>query len=840
MTTKSTKRALIVSVLSLFICFTMLLGTTYAWFTDSVTSAGNIIKTGTLDVSLEYSKTAPADKDDSKWIDASTGAIFDYNNWEPGYVQVRYVKIENEGSLALKFILNIIPNVETAVGEANLADVIEVYMIDGAVATVDRAALTVDNDAYVGTLASLMAEDDGAAHGELVKGEFEIYTIVLKMSESAGNEYQDKSVGGGFTVQLLATQLASENDDLGTNDYDTDATYPAVAKVKIPAGTTVPTPIKAGKTTVKIPAGVDAGEYEVSVSNENLETDENDNVTASFDIEVTKDGEKVGNGDYVVEKFIGKNLNLTEVTHKGEVVNGAVYDPATGIVTFTVNSFSPFAITYYSGVIENVEDLANIAKGGNFVLAADIELAERIEIPKNVAVALNLNGHNLSTTGTNAIYNQGDLVITGKGKISSVSNYAIRVQCGSMLIDSNEVEISSDFGAISVFNGAEVTINGGNYFNRGYQDNTSHTIYLGGYGTININGGTFDSGYSNGGIDTICGYGWSNDAGEKAIININGGTFYPSELNGSYFFISNYDGSWTEINISGGTFNKYDPAKIGGIKIAEGFMSVAAGSSYMVVPNTYVKVADGLYRDPENAVKYYVFTAAGLEAINGMMADKTAGRDTVVEIMADIDFAGKTWVTVDSHADTAFEIAEINGNGHTIYNLTINGQAMFSRFAGSGDVVIKDITFDGAVVNSTILNTSILTGQTYQNVLLDNVDVKNSSITGAYKVAPLIATVYNESATTITATLKNCDVSDTTVTSTSFDFFTCGLVSFVYTTNNDCVEYENCSITNVALKAVSGGYNYHANIHYTADDTDDQINEHPGVVVTNVTFERIG
>ena len=878
MTTKSTKRALIVSVLSLFICFTMLLGTTYAWFTDSVTSAGNIIKTGTLDVTLKYSAELPVAvdgkiEDATQWADASTGPIFYHDNWEPGYTQVRYVKVENEGSLDLKFVLTIVPNQEVADGEADLADVIDVYIAKEVVA-VDRALTGLTR---VGTLADLIADPDGAAYGVLYADDadkagktFEAYTIVLKMQETAGNEYQDKSVGGGFTVQLLATQLASENDDLGTNDYDTDATYPTVAKVNIPAGTTVPTPIKAGKTTVKIPAGVDAGEYEVSVSNENLETDENDNVTVSFDIEVTKDGEKVGNGDYVVEKFIGMNLNLTEVTHKGEVVNGAVYDPATGIVTFTVNSFSPFAITYYSGVIENVEDLANIAKGGNFVLAADVELAgTTLVIPENKVVNLDLNGKVINgTVGRDAdnnrihvIVNNGILTIKD-GTVKSAGNdggSAIYNNAGATLTIEDvtlygapqsdpvyETGVSKPFPSYAVNNYGNAVVNGATV--KSYHG----AIATGGNGVTVINDADIDVGLGQStGITSYAIYSYENAqvtvndgtfAFTKQEIYVNGGNTFcelgtnPIIINGGNYIGTSFStGEGREYVIKGGTFDA-DPSAY----VADGFMAVAAGSSYMVVPNTYVKVADGLYRDPENAVKYYVFTAAGLEAINGMMADKTAGRDTVVEIMADIDFAGKTWVTVDSHADTAFEIAEINGNGHTIYNLTINGQAMFRRFAGSGDVVIKDITFDGAVVNSTILNTSILTGQTYQNVLLDNVDVKNSSITGAYKVAPLIATVYNESATTITATLKNCDVSDTTVTSTSFDFFTCGLVSFVYTTDNDCVEYENCSIANVALKAVSGGYNYHANIHYTADDTDDQINEHPGVVVTNVTFERIG
>ena len=51
---KNTKRALWMSILSLLLCFTMLLGTTFAWFTDSVTSANNVIQSGNLDIELEY------------------------------------------------------------------------------------------------------------------------------------------------------------------------------------------------------------------------------------------------------------------------------------------------------------------------------------------------------------------------------------------------------------------------------------------------------------------------------------------------------------------------------------------------------------------------------------------------------------------------------------------------------------------------------------------------------------------------------------------------------------------------------------------------------------------
>ncbi len=221
--TKSTKRALLMSVLSLLICVSMLIGSTFAWFTDSVTSAGNIIKSGTLDVTMEWAdgtKAVPAD-DSTDWTDASTGAIFDYDLWEPGYVSVRHIKIANEGSLALKYQLNIIANGEVS----KLADVIDVYYVDPAVQVADRTQLTDANK--LGTLTEILANISTSASGNLKAGEKDTITLALKMRESAGNEYQDLAIGSDFSIQLLATQLTSEFDSFD-DQYDADAAYPII------------------------------------------------------------------------------------------------------------------------------------------------------------------------------------------------------------------------------------------------------------------------------------------------------------------------------------------------------------------------------------------------------------------------------------------------------------------------------------------------------------------------------------------------------------------------------------------------------------------------------------
>ena len=100
---RNTKSALISSVLALFLCFPMLLGTTFAWFTDSVTSANNIIKSGNLDITLEYFDIeADAWKDVKDSADILTGDL-----WEPGYTDVAYLRIKNNGSLALKYALSV-------------------------------------------------------------------------------------------------------------------------------------------------------------------------------------------------------------------------------------------------------------------------------------------------------------------------------------------------------------------------------------------------------------------------------------------------------------------------------------------------------------------------------------------------------------------------------------------------------------------------------------------------------------------------------------------------------------------------------------------------------------
>ena len=203
---KATRRALLGSVIALILCFSMLLGTTLAWFSDSVTSVNNIIKSGTLDVKFEWANgIEDPDSLSAAYIDIEAdGQNVIYGDtvlWEPGYADAKHFRISNVGNLALKYQLRIIPNF-TEAKYLKLAEVIDVYYIGDATEPVTSRSVLSDNN-KIGTLLDVMnsiyVEDQYL--GDLKADEKDIVTVVLKMQETAGNEFQNKAFTGvGITV----------------------------------------------------------------------------------------------------------------------------------------------------------------------------------------------------------------------------------------------------------------------------------------------------------------------------------------------------------------------------------------------------------------------------------------------------------------------------------------------------------------------------------------------------------------------------------------------------------------------------------------------------------------
>ena len=224
--TKTTKHALLSSVLAMLICVAMLIGTTFAWFTDSVTSAGNKIQAGTLDIDL-YKINDPLGM-----VMGTAGAVEEITDssaplfgedirWEPAYEAVANLKLENNGNLALKWQAIVRPVAD--IGE--LAEVIDVYVSEDELVYTPNGRDTYHqgNLTKVGTLRDVM-NGKALLSGTMEKqGNVEFFSIVLKMQETAGNEYQGKSAGA-FDITILATQYTYENDSFD-NQYDKDSVY---------------------------------------------------------------------------------------------------------------------------------------------------------------------------------------------------------------------------------------------------------------------------------------------------------------------------------------------------------------------------------------------------------------------------------------------------------------------------------------------------------------------------------------------------------------------------------------------------------------------------------------
>ena len=214
MTQTKTKKALLMSVLSMVLCVAMLVGMTFAWFTDTASTGVNKIQAGNLDVDI-------IGANDTNHIEKlnftkATGAEGEQLLWEPG---CRYLtegfRIANNGNLALKWKAEInkdnIVNgkvVDTAKDGVSLLDVIDFYVVT----STDENAEAIAIEDFTGNLKK--TENSG------------VYYIKGVMQTTAGNDYQNLTLDG-ITITVYATQLNSENDSYGP-DYDKDAPLPTV------------------------------------------------------------------------------------------------------------------------------------------------------------------------------------------------------------------------------------------------------------------------------------------------------------------------------------------------------------------------------------------------------------------------------------------------------------------------------------------------------------------------------------------------------------------------------------------------------------------------------------
>ena len=196
---KSTKRALLGSIMAMVLCLAMLVGATFAWFTDTASTGVNKITSGNLDVEIVNKEGEKVTS--LKWVKAE-GAAAESVLWEPGCrYQLEPFQIVNNGNLALKYKLVI----TGLTGDADLLKVIQFTY------TIGDETLDLAGEGH------LTAKGTDGAKSQPI-------TITGAMDTAAGNEYMNKKLDN-ISITVVATQDTVESDSFG-NTYDKDAEYP--------------------------------------------------------------------------------------------------------------------------------------------------------------------------------------------------------------------------------------------------------------------------------------------------------------------------------------------------------------------------------------------------------------------------------------------------------------------------------------------------------------------------------------------------------------------------------------------------------------------------------------
>ena len=323
---RATKRALLTSVTALAMCVVMLVGTTFAWFTDTASTGVNKIQAGNLKMEVTYknAETLNNPLTDTKFEPVTKETPVFNNNafWEPGHVEFAVLNVKNIGTLALKYKLGI--NIASETGSTNvygnkfeLSNYIKFAVIDGDQSNLGRdklvaAATEKDNDVLS---AGYMKEDHlvpvGKENPTSGDASEKIVTLVVWMPTNVGNEANyDAAVAKAPVINLginvAATQYTYEKDSFDET-YDKNAQYPEVSYAQVSsqedlnAALNSPTDAN-GNPTKKVAVELkNAGTYELP----NLDS---------------KDVTIIGTKDTVIDMKGKINNNATSVAFEGVTV----------------------------------------------------------------------------------------------------------------------------------------------------------------------------------------------------------------------------------------------------------------------------------------------------------------------------------------------------------------------------------------------------------------------------------------------------------------------------------------------------------------------------------------
>ena len=462
---KSTKRALLGSIMAMVLCLAMLVGATFAWFTDTASTGVNKIQAGNLDVALEMKDAS------GKWVSAE-GKTLDFVKaaageqvlWEPGCTYtLPELRVVNNGNLALKYKL-VISGIR---GDAELNNVIDWTM------TLDGAAYTLGEEHHL-----------AAKNGATVDAD--VLTISGKMQESAGNDYMNKSIDG-IAITVVATQDTVESDSFG-NTYDKDAEYP----ITVTTGDELQSIVNNATAPVNIVLAN-------SITTNNFVIPEDKDVTLDLNGRTVtnaeshtilnkghltlKDSSADKSGQIISLK--GNTAALRNGDHAVCVVEGGTIsrDGANGNTWHVVENFGKMTFNGGKVVLKNGNGFA-ITNGWNYFDPGASTTHAVMEIN-----ALELD------TDSSGIKNcrYGDLTVNDVN-VASTGYWALSNDYLGTAVINGGTFTSTSFKAVS--NGAAMTVNGGTF------DGTAG-FFVQSYATSTVlNGGT----YTNMNVDDLAGY----------------------------------------------------------------------------------------------------------------------------------------------------------------------------------------------------------------------------------------------------------------------------------------------------------------------------------------------
>ena len=232
---RTSRRALLTSAMALVLCLVMLVGTTFAWFTDSVTSGVNTIKSGNLDMEVTY-KTAKGGEQATGTLTKDIKLFDDNALWEPGHVEYAVLRISNVGSLALKYQLGVkvaeeVTSKSVLGNELKLSNYLKFAVLNGDQCELGRDTMveTAENSGAQQLSTGYAVEESMNAGAEA-----KLVTLVVWMPTTVGNEanYAKGEAEPTITlgINLVAKQDTVEEDSFD-NKYDENASYGDVALV---------------------------------------------------------------------------------------------------------------------------------------------------------------------------------------------------------------------------------------------------------------------------------------------------------------------------------------------------------------------------------------------------------------------------------------------------------------------------------------------------------------------------------------------------------------------------------------------------------------------------------